>query len=414
MLTAGCGEKPEHAHEEPASSAVTKWGARTELFMEHQALVVDRETLFLVHMTDLQEFTAVTEGKLTLEFKNDSGTYAFTAEGVIRPGIFRPAAKIPQAGSYRFTLILSGPASDSYDFGMIEVYRDEHDVPKAEEGHEDEGISFLKEQQWKGGFNVEEVREGELIETFLAQGQVRAPVISATGVEASATGTLVNSTGSFPLLGGAVNKGQVLAEVKSDGAAVPVTAPISGVVSVIHTAAGDRVEKGRKLFDLIDTGSLWVEARVYEPDVPKLHDKISALIEIPETAVTLESRRLVSLGGTLDTVSRTTSAAFEVDNANGALKIGSTVKVHIRSGKSIKGPVVPVSALVDEDGKMVAYVQAEGEAFERRELKLGVREGNRVQVLEGIKAGERLVTEGAYSIRLASLSSQLPAHGHAH
>jgi hypothetical protein len=62
----------------------------------------------------------------------------------------------------------------------------------------------------------------------------------------------------------------------------------------------------------------------------------------------------------------------------------------------------------------VVFVQLEVEAFARRPVKLGLRESNYVQLLEGVRPGERIVTRGAYLIRLSALSTQIPAHGHVH
>jgi multidrug efflux pump subunit AcrA (membrane-fusion protein) len=59
-------------------------------------------------------------------------------------------------------------------------------------------------------------------------------------------------------------------------------------------------------------------------------------------------------------------------------------------------------------------VQRGGETFERRAVTVGARSGDAVQILEGVKAGERVVATGAYLVRLASLSTQVPAHGHVH
>jgi multidrug efflux pump subunit AcrA (membrane-fusion protein) len=59
-------------------------------------------------------------------------------------------------------------------------------------------------------------------------------------------------------------------------------------------------------------------------------------------------------------------------------------------------------------------VQTGGESFERRELELGTRTEGFAQIKSGLKPGERIVTKGAYRVHLGSLSSQLPAHGHAH
>ena len=62
----------------------------------------------------------------------------------------------------------------------------------------------------------------------------------------------------------------------------------------------------------------------------------------------------------------------------------------------------------------VAYVQTEGERFEKRELALGGTSGDRTLVRSGITPGERVVAGAAYQVRLASLSTSVPAHGHEH
>ena len=75
---------------------------------------------------------------------------------------------------------------------------------------------------------------------------------------------------------------------------------------------------------------------------------------------------------------------------------------------------IPSAAIVEEDGRPIAFVQVGGETFQKRDLELGIRDGNWVQVLSGITEGERVVTKGAYAVRLASVSSAIPAHGHVH
>jgi multidrug efflux pump subunit AcrA (membrane-fusion protein) len=69
---------------------------------------------------------------------------------------------------------------------------------------------------------------------------------------------------------------------------------------------------------------------------------------------------------------------------------------------------------VDDAGRPIVFVQRGGEAFERRPVTLGARSGNVVQVTGGVMVGERVVTTGAYLVRLASLSTQVPSHGHVH
>jgi multidrug efflux pump subunit AcrA (membrane-fusion protein) len=116
----------------------------------------------------------------------------------------------------------------------------------------------------------------------------------------------------------------------------------------------------------------------------------------------------------LDLVSRTVPVVFEVENTDALLKLGSAVSVQLVTQSTVEAVAIPRAAVVDEDGILVAYVQVDGEAFERRQLTLGIREGDWIEVTEGLTPGERVVTRGAYLIRLAASSSTIPAHGHAH
>jgi multidrug efflux pump subunit AcrA (membrane-fusion protein) len=75
---------------------------------------------------------------------------------------------------------------------------------------------------------------------------------------------------------------------------------------------------------------------------------------------------------------------------------------------------VPASALVDDAGRPIVFVQTAGETFERRPVTVGAREGELVQILAGVKPGERIVTTGAHLVRLAALSTSVPATGHVH
>jgi multidrug efflux pump subunit AcrA (membrane-fusion protein) len=75
---------------------------------------------------------------------------------------------------------------------------------------------------------------------------------------------------------------------------------------------------------------------------------------------------------------------------------------------------VPHTALTEEQGIYFVYVQLDEECYERREVKLGLDNGRDVQILSGVHAGERIVTQGAYHVRLASVSKAIPGHSHEH
>ena len=129
---------------------------------------------------------------------------------------------------------------------------------------------------------------------------------------------------------------------------------------------------------------------------------------------TLTGGRVVASGGVVNEKTRTLPLIFEVPNPNGQLKSGMFVRAQVFTATTQRGIVIPLSSVVDEDGQPVAYVELEGELFERRPLKVGTRQGDLVQILEGLKPGDRVVTRGAYNIRLQAASGAVPAHGHAH
>lgn len=200
--------------------------------------------------------------------------------------------------------------------------------------------------------------------------------------------------------------------------AYQVRSPIDGTLVNLAIASGEAIEEGKILFTVIDLDRVWLQAQVFEPDIPKVEGARAAwfTIEGYEDPFTVDDAngRLIAVGRVIDPQSRTVPVIFEVSNAGGRLRIGQFAKVSIATGRPLRGLAVPESALVEEAGKLTAYVQVEGESFERRQLVAGIRDRGAVQILEGLSAGERVVTRGAYEIKLAAASGIIPAHGHAH
>ena len=106
---------------------------------------------------------------------------------------------------------------------------------------------------------------------------------------------------------------------------------------------------------------------------------------------------------------------FLIENPDGKLIAGSKASAHILSGQTEEtGVAIPVSAIHEEEGIPILYVQTEGETVEKRYPKLGATDGTYTQAKAGVTAGERVVTKGATFIRLATLSTSEMGHGHAH
>ncbi len=117
----------------------------------------------------------------------------------------------------------------------------------------------------------------------------------------------------------------------------------------------------------------------------------------------------------LDPETRSLDLTFALDAAVAdTAPLGEAVHVRLALGDERELLSVPESALVDDGGAWVLFVQREGETFERRMVRTGRRAGGYVAILAGVDAGEQVVTEGAYLVRLAALSTQIPSHGHVH
>jgi cobalt-zinc-cadmium efflux system membrane fusion protein len=210
-------------------------------------------------------------------------------------------------------------------------------------------------------------------------------------------------------------------EASSSAAANPqgarlfaLRSPITGVVVKTSAAPGANVKAGETLFKIVDLDTVYVSAIVPEADLPQVRNLNGAELEVPGTDRPRRLQRLISVGRIVDPASRTFPVIYEVDNRDRRIAINQTVNVRLLTAVTNVVPVVPESALVDDGGRPVIFIQQAGETFLRRPVKLGVREGGVVQALEGVSPGERVVTRGAHLIRLSTMSSQVPAHGHVH
>jgi cobalt-zinc-cadmium efflux system membrane fusion protein len=193
-----------------------------------------------------------------------------------------------------------------------------------------------------------------------------------------------------------------------------VRAPISGILSEASAVSGANVETGKILFRIVDTDTLFVSGVVPESEFGRLRQLSGAEIEMPDTGQIRAANRLVAVGRLVDPETRTVPVTYQIDNRDRRLAVNQTVFLRLFLTSAGKTPVVPEPAIIDDAGRPVVFVQKGGETFLRRPVKLGVHSGGMVQVLEGVSPGDRVVTKGAYLIRLSTMSSAVPAHGHVH
>ena len=196
-----------------------------------------------------------------------------------------------------------------------------------------------------------------------------------------------------------------------------VASPMDGYLQSCLVKEGDYVTVGQPLLTVVRGKRLYLRA-----DVPERHyaalghvrsanfrtsysDKVYALDEL--------NGRLLSYGRTAGEGGFYLPVTFEMDSREGLIP-GSFAEIWLLSEEMPMCLSVPHTALTEEQGVHFAYVRLDEECYERREVKLGADNGREVQVLSGLHAGEQVVMQGAYHVRLASVSKAIPGHSHEH
>jgi RND family efflux transporter MFP subunit len=209
---------------------------------------------------------------------------------------------------------------------------------------------------------------------------------------------------------------------KDDGVAAMhfhLKPPIDGVIQEMHFHLGENVEAGERLFTITNPRDVLLQTHMPVARIAQIENANDASFRIEgyeqEFRVSELNGGLVSIGSIVDGSSRTVPVLFKLDNPDNILKIGMFAEVSVKTGENVEALAVPNSAIFDDNGTPVAYVHVEGESFAKRVLKTGITDNGYTQILDGVSEGERVTTVGGYQVRLASLSTSVPAgHGHEH
>ncbi|MDP2787530.1 MAG: efflux RND transporter periplasmic adaptor subunit [Pseudomonadota bacterium] len=212
---------------------------------------------------------------------------------------------------------------------------------------------------------------------------------------------------------------QRLGQYGGAGGGVPIRAPVSGTIVDVRVSPGAYAQEGAPLFHIADRSVLWLELRVPESESARLvqpggADFRVAGMERQFEIVPGKNGRLIAVGGVVDAVTRTVPVVFEFSAPDVQLPVGMAVQGRVFVGAARESVAIPASSVLDEGGMAVVFVQLGGESFERRTVRLGAREGDWVEVLDGLNPGQRVVSRGAYLVKLASTGSAKIGHGHAH
>ena len=204
----------------------------------------------------------------------------------------------------------------------------------------------------------------------------------------------------------------------ADSAGISPRAPFSGRVAAVATTPGATVAAGDALARLVRTDVVWIEVALPPQDARRLMDAglRGLVLDDPESGpVRVEGDlSLVSVSPELSPRTGTVTVLLEAPGIAGTgFALGSTVAAQVLMAGDESGIVVPASAVVDDGGVPIVFLQLGGEDFQRQTVTVLGRQGDRVLV-GGLVPGQRLVTRGGDAIRRSSLMASGEAHGHVH
>ncbi len=186
-----------------------------------------------------------------------------------------------------------------------------------------------------------------------------------------------------------------------------IEAPLDGIVLDKMVLEGAYITPGMNLYRIADLSSIWIMADIYEYEVPSVRVGQTALVTLPYQSGESFRATVNFIYPTLDPVSRTVKVRLVMKNPGLMLKpeMFANVEIRVSSGARL---VIPREAVIDSGTRQIVYVEKKPGVYEMRRVTLGQRGEDYVEVLKGIKKGERVVTSGNF---LIDSESQLRSGG---
>lgn len=196
-----------------------------------------------------------------------------------------------------------------------------------------------------------------------------------------------------------------------------VRSSMNGIVKKLMVSNGQFVKEGDPLITITNNRRLILKTEVSQKYYPQLSNIKSANFKTPYQKETQSiadyNGKVVSIGKLIEEDQYFLPILFELDNV-GDLVSGSFVDLFLLTEPIPNALVIPKSAILQDYNSNYVYVQVSGESYEKRIVQLGADDGINIQVLSGISEEDWIVTKGAYQVKMASMSSAIPSHGHTH
>lgn len=236
----------------------------------------------------------------------------------------------------------------------------------------------------------------------------REYLLAAQGVQSLKEADAQAQTGMQQLAGASlarlknwdISDEQIKALVQSGDVRRSLTfrSPVTGIVTERKALQGMRFMPGEMLYQISDLSSVWVLADVFEQDIGAVRTGARATVRINAYADKIFEGRIGYVYPILKTETRTMQVRIELSNPGLLLKPGMFAQVELAAAARPVAVTVPLSAVLDSGTRRMVLVEARAGRFEPREVRLGERGDDYVEVLAGVREGERVVVAANFLI----------------
>lgn len=183
--------------------------------------------------------------------------------------------------------------------------------------------------------------------------------------------------------------------------ALVLRTPFDGIVEDVFIARGERARVGDRLFVVADTSLLWVRAQIHERQwtAVEVSEGQPVRVVVPGADVHETTAVVNHVGATVESESRSVPLVAELKNTDAHFKPGMFVWVDLPQGALREALAVPVSAVMQHDGKSFVFVPAGPERFHRVDVTTGIESGDLLEVTSGLAAGQQVVSRGAFVLK---------------
>lgn len=178
--------------------------------------------------------------------------------------------------------------------------------------------------------------------------------------------------------------------------AVLFRSPAPGFLVEKNVVQGSAVEPRQKLLRIVDLSTLWVDAQIYERDLPHLSLRQKAKAQVSGLPGKSFEGEVIFISPRVDATTRTAVARMAFANPELLLKPGMYATVILEAKVAERATIVPREAVIATGTRQVAFVVRDQGRFEPRKVEMGVESEGNVQILSGLAAGEKVVTSGQF------------------